>query len=113
MVDVVGDHVGAGQKLATIDSAQAEKQLQVAKDNLAVAQENLTNAENTPAPNGQAQSTTSLQAKVDQAELDVQNAQDAVNGTVLTAPGAGPVTAVNGVVGQQSSTGSSSNRSSA
>jgi macrolide-specific efflux system membrane fusion protein len=110
----VGDVVAAGQKLATQDSALATKQLQVAKANLAVAQENLTNGENatttaTP-PNGssaQTVSITALQAKLDQAQLDVENAQTTLSATVLTAPGAGTVTAINGAVGQASGTGSS------
>jgi macrolide-specific efflux system membrane fusion protein len=123
-IDVkVGDVVSAGQKLATVDSTQAAKQLQVAKANLSVAQDSLDSAEtaeNTPATsqNGQSQSqssssaqsaansVTSAQAKLDQAELDVQTAQTALDNTALYAPGAGTVTAVNGTVGQQSSSGS-------
>ncbi|QRP45510.1 efflux RND transporter periplasmic adaptor subunit [Amycolatopsis sp. FDAARGOS 1241] len=120
-IDVkVGDVVSAGQKLATVDSTQAEKQLQVAKDNLAVAEDNLANGEDasTTATQGpgqgqgqtaqqQQESTTSLQAKVDQAQLDVDTAQAAVDATVLTAPGAGTVTAINGAVGQQAGSGGS------
>ncbi|EOD67512.1 efflux RND transporter periplasmic adaptor subunit [Amycolatopsis vancoresmycina] len=118
-IDVkVGDVVSAGQKLATVDGTQAAKQLQVAKANLAVAQDSLDTAEtaeNTPAtgPNAQnaqtsaANSVTSAQAKLDQAQLDVQTAQQALDNTVLYAPGAGTVTAINGAVGQQSSSGSS------
>ncbi|RJQ84076.1 efflux RND transporter periplasmic adaptor subunit [Amycolatopsis panacis] len=111
-IDVkVGDVVSAGQKLATIDSTQAAKQLQVAKANLTVAEDNLdtSGTSSTSGQTGaQAQDTTaSLQAKVDQAQLDVDNAQAALDATVLTAPGAGTVTAVNGSVGQQSSSGSS------
>ncbi|WP_410561846.1 efflux RND transporter periplasmic adaptor subunit [Amycolatopsis sp. cmx-4-61] len=118
-IDVkVGDVVSAGQKLATVDGTQASKQLQVAKANLAVAQDALDTAEtaeNTPAtgPNAQnaqtgaANSVTSAQAKLDQAQLDVQTAQQALDNTVLYAPGAGTVTAINGTVGQQSSSGSS------
>ncbi|MFD9894218.1 efflux RND transporter periplasmic adaptor subunit [Amycolatopsis sp. NPDC059027] len=110
----VGDVVTAGQKLATLDSAQANKQLQVAQANLAAAQEALTAGEAAPATTSAKGSTqtattqnsvTALQAKVDQAQLDVDNAQAAVNATVLYAPGAGTVTAINGAVGQQ--TGSS------
>jgi macrolide-specific efflux system membrane fusion protein len=122
-IDVkVGDVVSAGQKLATVDSTQAAKQLQVAKANLSVAQDSLDSAEDaedTPATtqNGQssqnstqsaANSVTSAQAKLDQAELDVQTAQTAVDNTALYAPGAGTITAVNGTVGQQSSSGSAS-----
>ncbi|WIY03937.1 HlyD family efflux transporter periplasmic adaptor subunit [Amycolatopsis mongoliensis] len=122
-IDVkVGDVVSAGQKLATIDSTQAAKQLQVAKANLAVAQDNLDSAEtaeSTPATGQNSQnstqsaatSVTSAQAKLDQAELDVQTAQEALDNTTLVAPGAGTVTAVNGTVGQQSSSGSASSSS--
>ncbi|MFI5605833.1 efflux RND transporter periplasmic adaptor subunit [Amycolatopsis sp. NPDC051903] len=122
-IDVkVGDVVSAGQKLATVDSTQAEKQLQVAKDNLTVAEDNLADGEDasTTPTQGQGQgqgqgqtaqqqqeSTTSLQAKVDQAQLDVDTAQAAVDATVLTAPGAGTVTAINGTVGQQAGSGGS------
>ena len=127
-IDVkVGDVVSAGQKLATVDGTQAAKQLQVAKANLAVAQDNLNTAETaetTPATgqngqNGQnsqnaqnsqtsaANNVTSAQAKLDQAQLDVQTAQQALDNTILYAPGAGTVTAINGAVGQQSSSGSS------
>ncbi|WP_410587026.1 efflux RND transporter periplasmic adaptor subunit [Amycolatopsis sp. lyj-23] len=123
-IDVkVGDVVSAGQKLATVDGTQASKQLQVAKANLAVAQDTLDTAEtaeNTPAtgPNAQnaqtnaANSVTSARAKLDQAQLDVQTAQQALDNTVLYAPGAGTVTAINGAVGQQSSSGSSAAQSS-
>jgi membrane fusion protein, macrolide-specific efflux system len=110
----VGDVVAAGQKLATQDSTLATKQLLVAKANLAVAQENLTNGENatttaTPGNGSSAQpvSITALQAKLDQAQLDVENAQTTLSATVLTAPGAGTVTAINGTVGQASGTGTS------
>jgi macrolide-specific efflux system membrane fusion protein len=123
-IDVkVGDVVSAGQKLATIDSTQASKQLQVAKANLAVAQDSLDSAEDaedTPATGQNSQnsaqsaanSVTSAQAKLDQAQLDVQTAQETLDNTTLYAPGAGTVTAVNGTVGQQSTSGSASSSSS-
>jgi macrolide-specific efflux system membrane fusion protein len=126
-IDVkVGDVVSAGQKLATVDSTQAAKQLQVAKANLAVAQDSLDSAEDaedTPATGQNSQnsqnstqsaanSVTSAQAKLDQAQLDVQTAQETLDNTTLYAPGAGTVTAVNGTVGQQSSSGSASSSSS-
>ncbi|MDT7800656.1 MAG: hypothetical protein QOI78_4089 [Actinomycetota bacterium] len=126
-IDVkVGDVVSAGQKLATVDSTQAAKQLQVAKANLSVAQDSLDaaeTAEDTPATGQNSQnsqssssqsaanSVTSAQAKLDQAELDVQTAQTALDNTSLYAPGAGTVTAVNGTVGQQSSSGGSASSS--
>jgi macrolide-specific efflux system membrane fusion protein len=115
----VGDVVSAGQKLATQDSTHAALQLTVAQANFAVAQENLTNGQTaattaTPTSSAsqsaaaQAASITSLQAKLDQAQLDVDTAQAALLATVLTAPGAGTVTAINGTVGQSSGSGSSS-----
>ncbi|EME60241.1 efflux RND transporter periplasmic adaptor subunit [Amycolatopsis decaplanina] len=113
-IDVkVGDVVSAGQKLATIESAQAAKELQVAKANLSVAQDNLDaaeTAENTPSTgqNSAQNSVASAQAKLDQAELDVQNAQTALDDTTLHAPGAGTVTAIDGTVGQRSSSNTSS-----
>ncbi|OXM52567.1 efflux RND transporter periplasmic adaptor subunit [Amycolatopsis alba] len=119
-IDVkVGDVVSVGQRLATIDKAQAAKALQVAKANLAVARDNLDTAETADAVPATGQNTTqnaqntvtSAQAKVDQAELDVQNAQTALDNTTLEAPGAGTVTAISGTVGQQSSSGSSSSNS--
>ncbi|UOZ09487.1 efflux RND transporter periplasmic adaptor subunit [Amycolatopsis sp. WQ 127309] len=125
-IDVkVGDVVSAGQKLATVDSTQAAKQLQVAKANRSVAQDSLDSAEtaeDTPATSQNSQnsqnsaqaaanSVTSAQAKLDQAELDVQTAQTALDNTSLYAPGAGTVTAVNGTVGQQSSSGGSASSS--
>src|SRR4051794_39622815 len=102
-IDVkVGDVVSAGQKLATVDSTQAAKQLQVAKANLAVAQNALDTAETaeaTPATgqNGQnsaqtaansaalKNTVTSAQAKLDQSQLDVQTAQQALDNTTLYA----------------------------
>lgn len=99
----VGDVVTKGQKLATLDSVEADQQLAVAESNLAVAEENLGNAGSAAqGSQGASESTTSLQAKVDSAEL----AQDAVDATTLTAPGDGTVTAINGAEGEQ--TGSSS-----
>ncbi|MEV5298408.1 efflux RND transporter periplasmic adaptor subunit [Amycolatopsis methanolica] len=108
-IDVaVGDVVTKGQKLATLDSSEADQQLAVAKSNLEVARENLGNADSGDSQQGGAsESTTSLQAKVDSAELAVQQAQDSVDATTLTAPGDGTVTAVNGAVGEQAGSGSS------
>ncbi len=108
-IDVkVGDVVSAGQKLATVDSAQAAKELEVAKANLSVARGNLDTAETAEdTPAGGQNSVASAQAKLDQAELDVQSAQTALDNTTLHAPGAGTVTAINGTVGQPSSSGTS------
>ncbi|QFU94184.1 efflux RND transporter periplasmic adaptor subunit [Amycolatopsis sp. YIM 10] len=94
----VGDTVTAGQRLATLDSAQAERKLDLARSELAAAEEELANAPETSA---------ALQAKVDQAEIEVADAETAVANTVLTAPGAGTVTTINGYVGQQVGNGGS------
>jgi membrane fusion protein, macrolide-specific efflux system len=106
----VGDVVAAGQQLATVDSAQASAQLAAAESSVDAAEEDLADAkeaadaEETETPAGQAggtQSVASAQAKLDQAELSLQQAKDALAATVLEAPGAGTVTAINGVVGQR------------
>jgi macrolide-specific efflux system membrane fusion protein len=123
-IDVkVGDVVGAGAVLAKLDGTEAEQQVKAAQSSLDAAEEDLANAKeaaatttSAPPPGGQSgggaqqQSITSLQAKVDQAALALQQAKDARSATVLTAPGAGTVTAITGSVGQKvgSSAGSSS-----
>ena len=90
---------------------------------MSIADEALTAGEDAPATTTtsktgtqtnattQADTITSLQAKVDQAQLDVDTAQSAVDDTVLTAPGAGTVTAINGAVGQPAGSGSSTSSS--
>ena len=110
-IDVgVGDLVTKGQKLATLDSSEAEQQLTVARSNLVVAQDDLDNPPSASGGSGNqasaAETTASLQAKVESAELAVQQAKDAVNATTLTAPGDGTVTAINGSVGDQTGSGS-------
>jgi membrane fusion protein, macrolide-specific efflux system len=102
----VGDSVAAGQQLAKLDAAEANQQLKVAQSNVEVAEEDLDEAETaTVPPGGTAQSTTSLEAKLEQAKLSLQQAKDAVAATVLKAPGAGTVTAINGSVGQRLASG--------
>jgi macrolide-specific efflux system membrane fusion protein len=120
-IDVkVGDTVAVGQQLAKLDPTQASQQVTAAQSSLSAAKEDLANAQDaaatpTTSPNGQQQSgnaptVTSLQAKVDQAKVTLQQAKDALAATVLKAPGAGTVTAINGSVGQRagSSNGSGS-----
>jgi macrolide-specific efflux system membrane fusion protein len=122
----VGDVVAAGQQLAKLDATQASKKVDVAQSTLDAAEEDLANAEEaedtadtatgdgTGANGGQTggtQSVASLQAKVDQAELSLQEANDDLDATVLSAPGAGTVTAVSGSVGQRVSGSSGSGSS--
>jgi macrolide-specific efflux system membrane fusion protein len=120
----VGDTVIKGQQLAKLDDTQARLQLSAAKSSLSAAKENLANASTTTTTTtttttqqGQqssSQSTKSLQAQVDQAEVSVEQAQEALNATTLTAPGDGTVTALNGTVGQKagSSSGAATGQSS-
>jgi membrane fusion protein, macrolide-specific efflux system len=105
----VGDTVTKGQQLAKLDDAQARLQLAAAKSSLSAANENLANA-STTTTQGQSQSTKSLQAQVDQAEVNVEKAEEALAATTLKAPGDGTVTALNATVGQR--TGSSSSAAS-
>ena len=103
----VGDPVTQGQTLAKVDAAAANGQLSTARANLAAAQQSLTRAQG----NGSdAATVASISAQVTQANTAVETAQRAVAGTVLTAPIAGTVIAVNGAVGSPSS-GSSSGTS--
>jgi macrolide-specific efflux system membrane fusion protein len=119
----VGDAVSAGQQLAKLDATEANQQVTVAQSNVDVAEEGLTDAENAAATtttanppggggqSGGTQSVTSARAKLDQAKLALQQAKDAQAATVLKAPAAGTVTAINGSVGQRiggSSAGASS-----
>ncbi|HET9138684.1 efflux RND transporter periplasmic adaptor subunit [Actinophytocola sp.] len=104
----VGDSVAAGQQLAKLDDTEARQQVTVAQSNLAAAQEDLETAEDaagdtgtTGQGGGNAQSVAAAEAKVDQARLALIQAKDARTATVLTAPGAGTVTAINGSVGQR------------
>jgi macrolide-specific efflux system membrane fusion protein len=112
----VGDVVSAGQQLAKLDATEANQQVKVAQSNVDAAEEDLSDAEDaadapaTPGAQPQTQSITGLEAKLEQAKLALQQAKDAQAATVLTAPGAGTVTALTGSVGQRVS-GSSGNSS--
>ncbi|ALG14010.1 efflux RND transporter periplasmic adaptor subunit [Kibdelosporangium phytohabitans] len=113
-IDVkVGDVVSKGRQLAKLDDTQARLQLSAAKSSLNAAKENLANASTTttttqPGQSQQQQSTKSLQAQVDQAKVSVEQAEQAVAATTLTAPGDGTVTALNGTVGQKAGSGGAS-----
>lgn len=102
-IDVkVGQQVTAGQVLAKLTSTSLQ-------DALAQAQQNVNNAQvvyNDAVANGATQSqldqdNNSLQS----AQVALKTAQDNMNATVLTAPGSATVAAINGVVGQNASSG--------
>ncbi|GIF53185.1 RND transporter [Asanoa ferruginea] len=98
----VGTKVAKGTTLATIDDTAAKRQLAAAEDDLDAANDALDRASDAKGD------TSAAQSQVDQAERDVDAARDAVAGTVLKAPMAGTVTAVNGTLGGPSSGSSSS-----
>ncbi|WP_433212789.1 efflux RND transporter periplasmic adaptor subunit [Dactylosporangium sp. CS-047395] len=108
-VDVkVGDVVTKGQTLAKVDPTAAQASLDTAKANLTAAKAALTRDENNDADDA---TIASAEAQVATAQANVTSAQATVNGTVLTAPIAGTVTAVSGAVGSSSSSSSSSSNS--
>lgn len=98
----LGDKVSKNQKLATADDRQAKAQLDAAKAQLESAKQALAAAKEAKQP------TTGPNAQVKQAELQVEQAQDAVRSTTIYAPFAGTVTAMNGAVGQRSGGGGTS-----
>ncbi|MGW1059556.1 efflux RND transporter periplasmic adaptor subunit [Micromonospora rubida] len=100
----VGQKVKKGQLLAEVDAADAQRDLKVARANLAAAEDALDRAE------AAGSDTSTAENEVTQSELAVDEAEAAVRGTRLTAPMAGTVVAVNGTVGSSSggSSGSSS-----
>ncbi|WP_433612224.1 efflux RND transporter periplasmic adaptor subunit [Dactylosporangium sp. CA-139114] len=105
-VDVkVGDVVTKGQTLAKVDPTAAQAALDTAKANLTAARAALTRDQNNSADDA---TIASAQAQVATAQANVTSAQANVNGTVLTAPIAGTVTAVSGAVGSSSGGSSSS-----
>jgi macrolide-specific efflux system membrane fusion protein len=101
-----GDKVTAGQSLATIDPAKAKVALETAQANLAAAQQKLNQAKNPPAtpqdpaPTVDAVVVAQAKAAVNQAALNVGDAQKALEATTLKAPSAGTISAVNFTVGQ-------------
>jgi len=101
-----GDKVKAGQVLATIDPAKARVALEMAQANLAAAQQKLDQAKNPPAtpqdpaPTVDAVAVAQAKAGVNQANLNVSDAQKALDATTLKAPQAGTISAVNFTVGQ-------------
>jgi len=103
----VGQTVTKDQLLARVDAAPAKRSLALAKANLAAANDALSRA--TSATSG----TTPAENEVTKAALAVGDAQAQVDATNLTAPMAGTVVAVNGVVGGSSGGSSSATPSAA
>ncbi|MEV0902005.1 biotin/lipoyl-binding protein [Actinoplanes sp. NPDC049802] len=101
----VGDKVKKGQVLAKVDPAAAQRALDAAEADLDAAQDSLDRAEDAGSD------TTDAANQVTEAELAVDEAEAGVAGTVLTAPMAGTVTAVNGTLGGSASGSSSSSSS--
>jgi macrolide-specific efflux system membrane fusion protein len=102
----VGSVVKKGQVLAKVDPADAQRTLDAAEADLDAADDALTRAQDASSD------TSSAENAVEQAKLAVAEAEAGVTGTVLKAPMAGTVTAVNGTLGSSSSgTGSSSSGS--
>lgn len=96
----VGDEVEKGARLAVLDQTEAREDLEAARANLAAAAE-----EDTDSAQGYAGYV--------QAQNAVKSAQRALDGTVIYAPFAGTVTAVNGSVGESAGSSSSTGSSTA
>lgn len=114
----VGDKVAAGSVVATLETADAERTLEVARLQLDAAEEQLSSAEagttTTDPQTGESTTTVndsqvaSAKAQVIQAQADVDDAEAAVESTTLYAPISGTVLEVNGKVGSSSGSSSSS-----
>jgi multidrug efflux pump subunit AcrA (membrane-fusion protein) len=108
-----GTTVAAGQTLATLDTLTENANLTSAKAALASANAQLSNAQT--ASDGSSAAVAKItadQAAVAVAQASVDSAQTAYNGTTLTSPIAGLVTAVGLAVGDVVTNGSSSGGSS-
>jgi macrolide-specific efflux system membrane fusion protein len=99
----VGDTVTQGQELARVDPAASQATVDTARANLTAARASLTRAQS----GGDDATIAAAQAQVTSASAAVDAAVRALNGTVLSAPMAGTVTAVNGSVGATASTSGS------
>ncbi|HEX7309321.1 efflux RND transporter periplasmic adaptor subunit [Lentzea sp.] len=99
-IDVkVGDTVTKGQQLAKLDPTQAQLQVDIAQGNVDAALAKGTG-------------TTALLTAYRQAQLALQQAEDTLAATTLTAPGDGTITSVTGSVGQKVASGGTSSNSS-
>jgi membrane fusion protein, macrolide-specific efflux system len=117
----VGDTVTKGERIATVDSAAAARQVEVARLQLKAAKESLSSAEDgttTTDPTTRTTTTTvnasqvaSAKAQVIQAQATYDDAKDSLAATTLYAPISGTVLQVNGKVGQTSGSSSSAGSS--
>jgi macrolide-specific efflux system membrane fusion protein len=94
----VGDLVASGQTLARVDATDVQADLAAAKRNRTSARDALDRAE----AGGNADAIANARNQLDQANANVAAAQRKVDGTVLKAPMAGTVVAVNGAIGGSS-----------
>lgn len=104
-IDVhVGQAVKAGQTLATLNAPN----LQISVQEAQIAVDNAQNTYNTAVDNGD--STTTIQTDsnaLQNAQLQLQAAQNNLAAATLKAPGNAVVASINGVVGQDTGSGSS------
>jgi multidrug efflux pump subunit AcrA (membrane-fusion protein) len=103
-IDVhVGQQVKAGQTLATLNAPN----LHIAVQQAQITVDNAQNTYNTAVANGD--STTTLQTDsnaLQNTQLQLQSAQNNLAAATLTAPGNAIVASINGIVGQNASSGS-------
>ena len=95
----VGAKVTAGQLLARVDPAAAQRALDLARANLVAAKDALQRAESAGSD------TTAAANEVTTAQLAVDDAEATLAGTKLIAPMSGTVIAVNGTVGSAAAAG--------
>jgi len=104
-IDVhVGQTVKSGQTLATLNAPN----LQIAVQEAQIAVDNAQNTYNTAVDNGD--STTTIQTDsnaLQNAQLQLQAAQNNLAAATLKAPGNAVVASINGIVGQNAGSGSS------
>jgi multidrug efflux pump subunit AcrA (membrane-fusion protein) len=105
-IDVhVGQQVKAGQVLAKLMAPN----LQIAVQEAQISVNNAQNTYNTVVANGDSTATLTMDSNALQsAQLQLQTAQNDLAAATLTAPGNAVVAAINGIVGQNASSSSSS-----
>ncbi|HEY6539469.1 MAG TPA: efflux RND transporter periplasmic adaptor subunit [Ktedonobacteraceae bacterium] len=104
-IDVhVGQTVKAGQTLATLNAPN----LQIAVQEAQIAVDNAQNTYNTAVDNGDSTTTIDVDSNALQnAQLQLQAAQNDLAAATLKAPGNAVVASINGIVGQDAGSGSS------